>query len=244
MQAAPLWQWEPMRPSPAALALAALLGALAACTPRAVIPAAERLRVDAELAGQRRYLRVAAFAAPFFGDRTKLLLTEEPLDALDLVETPSGAPVAPPPAERVVAPGTGVRVREIEFPTGWVIARRVVTTPRWHPWALVEVQGDDRTYVVVLSQTAASYDDVRGELDRLLSADDPTATFAALPQEQRDAIMKKELMDGMGPRAVEMAWGLPERRRIDRPAATEEWTWPGGKRRASFQEERLLRWSK
>jgi hypothetical protein len=41
-----------------------------------------------------------------------------------------------------------------------------------------------------------------------------------------------------------MAWGLPEKRRIDRPAATEEWSWPGGKRRAFFQDEKLVRWER
>jgi len=68
--------------------------------------------------------------------------------------------------------------------------------------------------------------------------------FAALPQDQRDAIGRKELIEGMGLRAVEMAWGLPERRRIDRPASTEEWTWPDGKRKAFFQDERLVRWER
>ena len=48
----------------------------------------------------------------------------------------------------------------------------------------------------------------------------------------------------MSPRALEMAWGFPERKRIDRPAATEEWTWPGGKRKAFLQDERLVRWQK
>ena len=83
---------------------------------------------------------------------------------------------------------------------------------------------------------------MRAEVDRILSTDDPASLFAALPQEQREAIAKKELVEGMSPRAVEMAWGLPERKRIDRPAATEEWTWPGGKRKAFLQDERLVRW--
>jgi hypothetical protein len=48
----------------------------------------------------------------------------------------------------------------------------------------------------------------------------------------------------MGPRAVEMAWGLPERKRIDRPAGTETWTWPGGHRSAVLREDRLSRWER
>ena len=217
---------------------------LAACTPRAVIPDAERERVRSELDGKVRWLRVAVYAAPFWEDHSKVLLSSVPLADLDLVERPDGTVVPPPPAERVLLPGTALRIREVEFATGWTIAKRVLVTPRYHPWALLELDRDKRTQVLVLSQTAVTFDEIRTELERILATEDPSSLFAALPQEQRDAIGKKELVEGMSPRAVEMAWGLPERRRIDRPAATEEWTWPGGKRRAFFQDERLQRWER
>jgi hypothetical protein len=224
--------------------LATSLLALASCAPRAVIPDAERDRVRRELSGEQRYLRAAAYAAPLWGDASKVLLSDQPLDELDLVQTTGGAAIAPPPAERIVPPGTAVRISAVEFPTGWIIAKRVVMTPRYHPWVLVEVPGESRPVVVVLSQTAANFEDVRGELDRILTKDDPSSALAALPEEQRAAVLEKTLVEGMGPRAVEMAWGLPERKKIDRPAATEDWTWPGGKRRAFFQDERLARWEK
>ena len=217
------------------------LALLAACTPRAVIPDAERQKVQTELGGQTRWLRVAAYVAPFWEDNSKLLLSDEPLGGLDLVERPDGTPVAPPTAERILPPGTALKVREVEFATSWIIAKRVIMTPRYHPWVLLDAPGERRSYVIVLSQTAASADEVRTELDRILSTDDPSSLYLSLPVEQRDAISRKELLDGMSPRAVEMAWGFPERRRIDRPAATEEWIWPDGKRKAYFQEERLQR---
>jgi hypothetical protein len=224
----------------AALALLPLL----ACTPRAVIPDAEREKVSGAFAGEQRWTRVALYASPLWGDRSRVLLSDAPLAELDLVQTGGGTPVAPPTAERVVAPGTPVRIREVEFPSGWTIAKRVVMTPRYHPWVIVEVPGDARPHVVVLSQLAASFDDVRGELERVLTKDDPSSSFAALPAEQRAAVLRKELVEGMSPRAVELAWGLPEKKLIDRPAGTEDWTWPEGKRRASFQDERLVRWEK
>jgi hypothetical protein len=221
-----------------------VLAAAAACTPRAVIPDSERDRVRHELTGEPRWLRVAAYAAPLWGDGAKVLLSDQPLDELDLVETTGGTPVPPPAPERIVPPGTAVRISDVEFPTGWVIAKRVVMSPRYHPWVLVAVPGDARPYVVVLSQTVTSFDEVRGELDRILTKDDPSSALAALPEEQRAAVLRKALVEGMGPRAVEMAWGLPERKKIDRPAATEEWTWPGARRRAFFQEDRIVRWEK
>ncbi len=220
------------------------LASLSACQPRAVIPDAERQRVFSQLAGQRRWLRVAAYAGPLWGDRAKVFVTDAPPQEIDLVESGGGTPVAPPPAERILPPGTAVRIREVEFPTGWTIANRVVMSPRYHPWVLLDVPGDPRPHVIVLSQTAASFDEVRAEVERLLSTDDPTSLFAALPQDQRDAIARKEPVEGMSPRALEMAWGLPEHRRIDRPANREEWSWPSGKRKAVLQDDRLVHWEK
>jgi hypothetical protein len=46
----------------------------------------------------------------------------------------------------------------------------------------------------------------------------------------------------MSARAVEMAWGHPEKKVIDRPANSEEWRWPGGKRKAAFRDGKLVRW--
>jgi hypothetical protein len=225
------------------LLFAVPLVALAACTPRATIPDAERTRVDRELTGAQRYLRVAAYVAPFWGDRSKLLLTDQPPAELNYIETAGGVPITPPAPDKVLPPGTALRVREVEFPTGWLIAKRVVMTPRYNPWVFVEGP-DSRPMIVVLSQTAASYDDVRAELGQILTADDPSSLYRALPQDQRDAVLRKELVEGMSLRAVEMAWGLPERKRIDRPAGTEEWSWNEGKRKAFFHDERLVRWEK
>lgn len=227
-----------------ALPVATLLAAALACAPRAVIPDAERDRVRRELVGERRWLRAATFAAPLWGDASKVLLSDQPLDELDLVQTAGGSPIAPPAAERVLPPGTAVRITDVELPTGWIIAKRVVMSPRYHPWVLVEVPGDPRPHVVVLSQTAATFEDVRDELDRLLAKDDPSSALAALPEEHRAAVLRKAPVEGMGPRAVELAWGLPERKKIDRPAGTEEWAWPGGRRRAFFRDDRLVRLEK
>jgi hypothetical protein len=223
------------------LVLLIALAPLIACFPRATVPDTERQRVSRELTGQQRYLRVAAYAAPLWGDRGKLFVSDQPGSELDLVETGGGQPIPPPTPQRVLPPGTPVRVRAVEFPTGGIIAQRVVMSPRYHPWVYLEVGGEARPHVLVLSQTVATYEDVQGEIERLLTADDPSSAFGALPQDQRDAILRKEPIEGMTARALEMAWGLPEKRRIDRPAGTEEWTWPGGKRKAFLRDERVER---
>ncbi len=226
------------------LALAVAFASLAACSPRVVIPDEERLRISEELDGRARYLRVATFAAPFFGDSSRYLLTDQPVDEVQLLESASGEKIPPPPSERVFPPGTRVRIRTVEFPTAWLIAKRIVMTPRYHPWAIVDVEGERRPAVIVLPQESARLEDVRTELDRILSIDDPTPELQALPRDQQDAIRRKELVEGMTARSVELSWGQPEKRRIDRPAGTEDWSWPGSRRAAHFKEDRLVRWEK
>jgi hypothetical protein len=214
----------------------------AACVPRASVPDAERERASRELEGERRFTKVALWLGPFFGDNTKALVSDSPFSELDLVQTTEGHTIAPPRAERVVLPGTPLRIEKVEFPTGWVIAKRVVMTPRYHPWVYLRLEGEPRPVVLVLPQTLASADDVKLELERALGTADAEQAFRALPDPERAAVARKRPLEGMGAKALEMAWGYPEKKVIDRPAGTEEWSWAGGRRKAFFQEGRLARW--
>ncbi len=221
--------------------LALLAGS--ACVPRVSVPEGERQRASHELEGRRLVTKVALFVGPFFGDGSKLLVSDQPFQELDLLETPGGNVVSPPPAERVLPPGTPLRVAKVEFPTGWLIAERVVMTPRYHPWVHFALEGEAKPVVLVLPQTLATAEEVRAEIERVAGAGDPRPALEALPDRQRAAIAKKELAEGMSADAVEMAWGFPQKKVIDRPANTEEWSWPGGKRRASLRDGKLLRWA-
>jgi hypothetical protein len=226
------------------LALAALALAAAGCAPLTVVPDAERARTHAALEGQARWLRVSLAVSPLFGDRSRLLLLDAPPAEVDLLRASDDAIIPPPPAERILPPGTPVRIEKVEFPTGLVIAGRAVMSPRYHPWIYLRLPGEERAGILVLSHAAVSADALVEEVDRVLTRDDPTRLLTALPPEQREAVGRRELLEGMGARAVEMAWGVPEKVKIDRPALTEEWTWPTGKRRAWFQDEKLQRWSR
>jgi hypothetical protein len=219
----------------------ALLLATAACYPRASVPDSERQKSHA-LEGQQRYAKVALYVGPFFGDGSRMLASDQPFEELDLLEDSAGKPIAPPRAERVLSPGTPLRVEKVEFPTGWIIARRVVMTPRYHPWVFLSLEGEPRPIVLVLPQTLSTADDVRVELERYLGGPEARGAYDALPEPQRTAVAKKRLVEGMGPRAAEMAWGYPEKKVIDRPARAEVWTWPGEQRKAFLQEDRIVRW--
>ncbi|HYQ80882.1 MAG TPA: hypothetical protein VEP68_05240, partial [Anaeromyxobacteraceae bacterium] len=214
-----------------ALAAALLLLPLAACAPRLAIPDSERARVERELRGARRFLRVAVWSGPFYGDKRMVLVSDRPLAELDQLESPSGERMAPPPAERVLPPGTPAMVQEVEFPTAAAFASRPLMTPRYEPWLLFRVPDDDRLHVLVLSRTSPTADDLLAEVDRVVTAVDPTPQLQALSPATREAVLRKDVVDGMSRQAAAMAWGLPDRIVMDRPARTEEWTWDGSKRR-------------
>ena len=169
----------------------------AACYPRASVPDTERALASRELEGQRRSTKVALHVGPFFGDGSKLLASDQPFEELDLLQTADHEPITPPRAERILTPGTPVRVEKVEFPTGWLIAKRIVMTPRYHPWVYLSLEGEQRPLVLVLPQTLATAEDVRVELERTLGTGDTAAAFQALPAAQRVAVSRKQLVEGM-----------------------------------------------
>jgi len=225
------------------LALFVALSCAAGCFPRATIPDEERQRISRELDGQQRWLAVSLNAGPLYGDASKQLASPKPFREVELLEDVDGRVIEPPPAEHVVPAGTPVRISSVELPTGWTIARRVVMTPRYHPWVLLEAPGETRPLVLVLPQDADTFEDVRAEIDAVLTGTDPAPVLRALPDDHRAAVAKKSVVEGMSPRAVEMAWGQPWKRVLDVPARKEEWSWPGEHRRAWFEDGRLVRWS-
>lgn len=218
--------------------------ATAGCFPRTSIPDSERQLAVRQLERETRYAKVALFVGPFFSDRASLLVADEPFDELRLLEEPDGKPIPPPPPERVLLPGTRVVVEKVEFPSGWTVAGRIMMTPRYLPWVRLKLGGESRPLVLVIQQKVETADQVRLEIERVFGTTDPTADFQALPEAQRAAIARKEPLEGMGPLALQMAWGYPARKVIDRPSGKEEWTWPSGKRRASLQQGRLVRWDR
>jgi hypothetical protein len=223
------------------LAVVAALALLPACVPPSQLPPEGRETVVRSLARQPRYLRVAVYVAPFFGDGSRVLLSDRPVGELQVLESPDGTPITPPKATRILSPGTPVFVDGVQFATGTIAWSRPITTPRYNPWLLATVEGVAKPAVLVLATENTSASDVLAEVGRVLTPDDPTATYAALPESVRDAIREKALVEGMTREAVAMAWGYPDRIVMDRPARTEEWHWTNSTRKAVFQEERLVR---
>lgn len=223
----------------ALLPAAVSLALLACAKPQLQISEADQVRAEHALDGQARFLRVATYLGPLWSDTGKAFLTDRPAAEIDLVETPGGKPIPPPAFERILPPGTPVRIQSVEFPTTFVMSERVLVTPRYHPWVFLQVEGERRPCVIVLPQEVKNAEDVQAELERLLTTDDPRPALAELPSEVRELVLRKEAGPGMSTRALEMSWGLPDRKRIDRPAGTEDWAWAGGKRHAFLKNDKV-----
>jgi hypothetical protein len=223
------------------LTAAVALALLAACVPPSQLSPEGRETVTRSLTRQPRYLRVAVYVGPFYGDGSRVLLSDRPVSELRLLESPDGSPLTPPAPTRILPPGTPVFVDGVQFPTGTVAWSRPITTPRYNPWLLASAEGVGKPAVLVLAADSTRPEDVLAEVGRVLTPDDPTAIFTALPDPVRDAIREKALVEGMTREAVAMAWGFPDRIVMDRPARTEDWYWNNSTRKAAFLDDRLIR---
>ncbi|NTX62544.1 hypothetical protein HUA74_17970 [Myxococcus sp. CA051A] len=192
-----------------------------------------------------QYLRISGNVIPFFGDGSKRLLTPYAPDDVRLLDDSNGKPINPGAVERTLPVGTKLRITKVEFPTAWVVAERVLYTPRTWPWVYLAEEGkpDAPPLVLVLPPNLEQPNDFRAEVEKYLSAQNPKSQLEALAPPVRDAVREKRLVANMSADAVRMAWGPPElvRRTLEGTAKNEEWTYPGGRRKAFITDGRLAR---
>ncbi|MFP2926408.1 hypothetical protein ACLESO_14550 [Pyxidicoccus sp. 3LG] len=235
----------PLRiPFLSAVVLAALV---AGCGTYTKMPPEARTSLDRALAGPEaeQYLRISGNVTPFFGDASKRLLTPYAPEDLRLLNDRKGKPINPGAVERILPAGTKVRITKVEFPTSWVVTERLLYTPRTWPWVYLAEDGAPAgpPLVLVLPPNLDRPEDFRAELEKYLSPRDLKAQLDALPPGVREAVLEKRLVANMPADAVRMAWGPPEtiRRSLEGTAKNEEWTYPGGRRKAFLTDGRLAR---
>ncbi|WP_164020176.1 hypothetical protein [Pyxidicoccus trucidator] len=231
-------------PSLAVLFLAALASG---CGSHTRMPPEARASLDRTLTGPEavQYLRLSANVTPFFGDASKRLLTPYAPEDVRLLDDTKGKPISPGAVERIIPAGTKLRITKVEFPTSWVVAERVLYTPRTWPWVYLTEEGAPAgpPLVLVLPPNLERPEDFRTELEKYLAPRELTAQLDALPPAVKDAVREKRLVANMPLDAVRMAWGPPEqvRRTLEGTAKNEEWTYPAGRRKAFLTDGRLTR---
>lgn len=192
-----------------------------------------------------RYLQASSYITPFFGDASKRLLTPYPPEEVRLLNDTKGNPINPGPVQAMAPAGTKVRVLKVEFPTAWVMAERVLYSPRTQPWVYLDVEGVPAgpPVILVLPPQLKTKEDVKAELDRHLAEHDPAPRMAKFQARFQEAIRQKKVLEYMPEGAVEMSWGPPERirRTLDGQQVHQEWTYPGEKRRVFITDGLVTR---
>ncbi|MCP3142150.1 hypothetical protein [Pyxidicoccus xibeiensis] len=226
-----------------------LLAALSAgCASYTRMPPEARTSLNQAFTGPEaeQYLRISSHVTPFFGDASKRLLTPYAPEDVRLLDDTKGKPINPGAVERILPAGTKLRILRVEFPTSWVVTERVLYTPRTWPWVYLAEEGAPQgspPLMLVLPPNLERAEDFRSELEKYLAPRDVKAQLEALPAAVRDAVLEKRLVANMPADAVRMAWGPPEtvRRSLEGTAKNEEWTYPGGRRKAFLSDGRLVR---
>jgi hypothetical protein len=199
---------------------------------QALVRPEEAARLQRELAGAHLFLAVSMYVTPFFDDGRLALLTPWPPDEVRWLEAPDGTPIEPGPVERTVPVGTPVLVERVEFPSATTRATRSQSTPRGLIWVFLQVRGLPRPghpLVLLLRPGLRSASEVQAELERSLTPLDPGRRLAAWPETVREAVRTKKAILEMPAEALEMAWGLPERKRLELAGSERQeiWSWPG-----------------
>lgn len=211
-----------------ALGLVGALSLWGCATSQVFVPPEQAAALQRTMAGEERYLRVAFFATPFFGDATKKLLSPVSPEQLRLLLNPDGTPVSPGPAERVFAPGTPVRVLQLEFPTAYAMSERVLYTPRTLAWVYLDVGGTPKgspPFILVLRPGLRDEQEVKSELERYLSKNSVAPQLDGFSDAVRAAVLEKKAIVDMPADAVEMALGYPERKVLELEGAVKKETW-------------------
>lgn len=223
----------------AVVAFAALTG----CASATRLPEADRLSLPKAFEGKLYYLRSSLNVMPFFADDSKRLVSPLPADSILLLQDSQGAPISPGAVESVLPMGSKVRVEKVELPTGLVVARRPLYTPRESPWVYLSLAGKPhgRPFVAVLRPGIASREEMLAALKDILSEDEPSLWLKNVAPEIRRAIEEKRLVAGMDADCVALAWGRPERIRheVEAGVRVETWTWQLGKRTATLRDGKL-----
>lgn len=218
---------------------------LSACaTSQVFVPPDQASALQRSYTGEERFMRIAFHSTPFFGDSTKKLLSPVSPDQLRLLNNPDGSAVSPGPSERVFPPGTPVRILKIEFPTAYAMSERVLYTPRTLAWVYLDVAGAAKQSppsVLVLRPGLKDENEVKTEVDRYLSKDDPKPMLEGFSEAVRAAIAEKKAIVDMPADALEMAWGYPERKKLelDGNVKQETWSYADGKKVAVLRDGRV-----
>ena len=200
------------------LTLGSMVGA-AGCPSYSVIPDADRERIEKGHGGELLFLRQSMYVGQFYDDDRFRLVHSRRFEELTYLRTVEGDAIPPGPAEGIIPAGTRVRVERIEWPTGDVVFRRPLYTPRYTSWVVLRVAADrgpevtverEQRHILLLPGGIHDAESFDLWFDASLTTEDPNPWLLSLPEEQQHAISLKRAVVGMDYDALTAALGFPD----------------------------------
>mgnify|MGYP001560887949 CR=1 FL=1 len=204
----------------AAVFLASLVAVLqAGCPSYSVIPDGDRGKIEGDHNGQLLFFRHSMYVGQFYDDDRFRLVHDRRFEELTYLRTVEGDAIPPGPADGIIPAGTRVRVERLEWPTGEVVFRRPLYTPRYTTWVVLRVAADrgpevtverEQRHILLLPGGIVDSESFDLWFDAALSAEDPNPWLLSLPEEQQHAIALKRAVAGMDYDALTAALGFPD----------------------------------
>ncbi|MBI1945933.1 MAG: hypothetical protein HYS27_09565 [Deltaproteobacteria bacterium] len=203
----------------ATLAVALSLALGAGCPSYSVVPDADREKLERDHQGQLLFFRHSMYVGQFYDDDRYRLVHDRRFEELTYLRTVEGDPIPPAAADGIIPAGTRVRVERLEWPTGEVVFRRPLYTPRYTTWVVLRVAADrgpevtverEQRHILLLPGGIVDGESFDLWFDAALSAEDPNPWLLSLPEEQQHAIALKRAVAGMDYDALTAALGFPD----------------------------------
>ena len=181
-------------------------------------PPTEAETMTEALKGQTFELRHSHFYGELYDENEFMLLAPYPFrDVFHLVDL-EGQPIHPQNQRGVIPAGTRVRFRDLLTVNDWSAMNRMLTSPRYHTWLVVELvdthdllPSEQQPFVILLS---AELDDAKvrkAAIERWLSpAGETTKWLSSLSPRARKAIQMKAPFPGMHQDELIAAMGPPQ----------------------------------
>jgi hypothetical protein len=199
--------------------LAMLVVGGAACPAYTVLSSGDRELLEKAHGGEVLYLKQSMYVGMFYDDDRYELVHARRFNELTYLQTIEGESIPPPSTGAIIPAGTRVRIERLEWPTGDVVFRRPLYTPRYTTWIWLRVaaeRGSDVTIErpkrsVMLLPAGINDAETFNEWFRAsLTVEDPNPWLFSLPEEQRLAIEQKRAVPGMTYEALTAALGFPD----------------------------------
>lgn len=212
------------------------------CATTTAIPEGTRDRLTRQVVGQRFWLKTSQFGGQFYDDRRFKLLDPKPFEQITALTTSDGHLITPPAAEGIISAGTQVRVKSVEWPTGSVVFKRPLYSPRYETWIKLGVALDrgavtlerPETYIMLVPNNLSNEADFMRWFNSTFSKNDVNDWILSLDKHIRNAILSKTVTKGMDQEQLFAALGHPDqlmRKRVDKndQTITREIATYGGK---------------